>query len=599
VDRHEKSILKSLGFASAVTKIRMIVKPSDLAARSKFPDMTAAMCSTAKGIWSQCICRRSSVSTSREAPVKIAFAALHQGYYRNLESVIEQLADRGHQIYLGHERPDSAIGGHAIVERLASRFPNIMHGRIPAREPELAVLASRVRLGFDYLRYLHPMYTRVSGLRPRAEIRTPVAIVRLSRSRLMSYRLAQQLVGRCLDTIDRAVPLSPAIEAFLDQQRPDLLVVTPLIGLGASSQIDVLRSAQARGVPTAVLVWSWDHLSSKAIIRDVVDGLFVWNEAQKQEAMDMHGVPEGRIVVTGAQCFDKWFGRGPTRSRAEFLRRVGLPEDRPYVAWVCSALLPGSPPEPQLVTRWVEHLRASADPRLRAASILIRPHPSRTGDWEGVDWMRFGNIALFGDNPIEEDARDDYFDTLYHSAAVVGITTSAFIEAAIVNRPVMTIYFDEVRQEHEGSLHFQLLLNFAGGLMTAAATLEEHAAQLTTLIEGAPSELLERQRRFVKAFVRPHGLMRPATDIVGRSSKRSQWGRRPLPVRGPSALGRWGVARWRRAERHPRWRYWLMDRREAANAARMDEKLRLRDEALARNAKQREEKARRAASRAR
>ena len=31
----------------------------------------------------------------------------------------------------------------------------------------------------------------------------------------------------------------------------------------------------------AVLVWSWDHLSSKAIIRDVVDGLFVWNDAQK------------------------------------------------------------------------------------------------------------------------------------------------------------------------------------------------------------------------------------------------------------------------------------------------------------------------------
>jgi hypothetical protein len=315
--------------------------------------------------------------------------------------------------------------------------------------------------------------------------------------------------------------------------------------------------------------------------------------------MQMHGVPEERIVVTGAQCFDKWFGRGPARSRGDFLRRVGLPEDRPYVLWVCSALLPGSPPEPDLVTRWAQHLRASADPRVRDASILIRPHPSRTADWEGVDWPRFGRIALFGDNPLEDEARDDYFDSLYHSAAVAGITTSAFIEAAIVNRPVMTIYFDEVRQEHEGSLHFQLLLNFAGGLMTAAATLEEHAVQLATVIDGAPSELLERQRRFVKAFVRPHGLMTAATDIVVEKLEEIAVGPSAVTARAPSALGRWGIRALAKVERHPRWRYWLMDEREAANAARLEEKLRLRDEALARKQKQREEKARRAASRTR
>ena len=392
---------------------------------------------------------------------------------------------------------------------------------------------------------------------------------------------------------------SPAIERFLDLQRPDLVAITPLIGLSASSQIDLLRSAQARGLRTAVLVWSWDHLSSKAIIRDAVDGLFVWNDAQKREAIEMHGVPEKSIVVTGAQCFDRWFGRSPSRDRADFLRRVGLPENRPYVLWVCSALLPGGPPEPELVTRWLAHLRASADPRLRDASILIRPHPSRTSDWDGVDWRRFGNIALFGDNPIEEEARDDYFDSLYHSAVVVGITTSAFIEAAIVGRPVMTIYFDEVKQEHEGSLHFQLLLNFAGGLMTTAATLDEHEAQLASFIDGPPPELLERQRRFVKAFVRPHGLMTAATNIVADRLEELSAGPSAVKARGSSVIGRWGLRALTRIEQHPRWRYWLMDERETATAARIDEKLRLREEALARKQKQREEKARRAASRAR
>src|SRR5438105_6085857 len=137
--------------------------------------------------------------------MKILFAALTQGYYRNLESVVEALALRGHQIYLGHERADSAIGGQALVDRLAGRFPNIRRGVIPGREPDSAFLATKIRFGVDYLRYLHPMYTESSGLRPRAQARTPLGIVRLSQSPLMAYRLPQSLVGRLPDAIDRAL----------------------------------------------------------------------------------------------------------------------------------------------------------------------------------------------------------------------------------------------------------------------------------------------------------------------------------------------------------------------------------------------------------
>src|SRR5215471_13249093 len=175
--------------------------------------------------------------------MRILFAALHQGYYRNLESAIEQLARRGHDVYLGHERHDSAIGGQSLVDRLTAAHSNIEAGRIPSREPEFANVASKVRLGFDYLRYLHPMYTKASFLRPRAETRTPSGIVRLTRAPLMQQQWSRQLVGGLLDAIDRAIPPSPDIERFLDEQKPDLLAITPLIGLGGSSQLDLLRSA--------------------------------------------------------------------------------------------------------------------------------------------------------------------------------------------------------------------------------------------------------------------------------------------------------------------------------------------------------------------
>jgi hypothetical protein len=340
-------------------------------------------------------------------------------------------------------------------------------------------------------------------------------------------------------------------------------------------------------------------LSSKARIRDVPDGLFVWNDAQKTEAIEMHGIPDERIVVTGAQCFDQWFGRGPTRSREDFIRRARLPDEQPYVLWVCSALLPGSPPESDLVMRWAMHLRASANARLREMPILIRPHPSRLAEWAAFDWDRIGRIAFFGDNPTDDETRADYFDSLYHSAAVVGITTTAFIEAAIVGRPVMTIFFDDVRQEHEGSLHFQLLLNVAGGVMIVARSLEEHEHQLSEMIDGPPQHVLEQQRRFVEAFVRPHGVAMSATSVMADALERIGRSASVMVPRRASGWGRLGLRAATAIERHPRWRYLVLDEREAEYAARESEKDRLRQEALARKALQRAEKARRAERRSR
>src|SRR3954469_12225382 len=127
--------------------------------------------------------------------MKVLFAALHQGYYRNIESVVAELAGRGHSLSLGHERHDSAIGGQAIVERLASRFSHITHGAVPTRETDAAFLASKVRLRLADLRYLHPMYPPASGLRARAEVRTPAAIARLTRFALLRRPAAKRLLA--------------------------------------------------------------------------------------------------------------------------------------------------------------------------------------------------------------------------------------------------------------------------------------------------------------------------------------------------------------------------------------------------------------------
>ena len=240
-------------------------------------------------------------------------------------------------------------------------------------------------------------------------------------------------------------------------------------------------------------------------------------------------------------------------------------------------------------------MRASSDPRVRDVTILIRPHPARADEWTDVDWRRFGNITLFGKVPVDEQARADYFDSLYYAGAVVGITTTAFLDAAIVGRPVMAFHADDLRYEHEDSVHFQYLLNVAGGLLTMAGSLEEHVSQLAQMLERPPASVMERQRRFVEAFVRPRGMDVPATGVVVEALETLKSSDASHQV--ASMFGRMGLRVVSALARHPRWRPLILDEREVATEARRHEKARLREEALARKARQRAEKARRAAAR--
>jgi hypothetical protein len=513
--------------------------------------------------------------------MRILFAALHNGYYRNIDSVVEELARRGHEIHLSAEREDSASGGHPIVERMTATYANVTCGRTAVRDPETLFLPAKIRFALDYLRYLEPMYSPASGLVMRARERTPSGMVRLSKSPLLAWGPLRRLVRDALDDAERAAPVSPDIERFLDEQRPDLVVVTPLIGLVACSQLDLLRSALRRGIATAVMVWSWDHLSSKALIRDCPDALLVWNDAQKREAMDMHRVPENRVIVTGAQCYDRWFDRRPRRSRAEFLRRAGLPDDRPYVLWAGSALLPGTPPEPGFFLQWASQLRRSTDRRVRDVPILLRPHPARMADWVNTEWRSVGNIVMFGDMPIDDEAREDYFESLYYSEAVVGITTSAFLEAAVVDRPVMAFYADGLQPEHEDSLHFQYLANPQDGLLTMARNLEEHERQMASVLSGSTAAILQRQRRFVDRFVRPCGRDVAATSVVADALERLTAAPR-IGAPAASALGRFGWHRFQWLERSPRWRHLILDEREIDREARETVKAQLKEQEHAR-----------------
>ncbi len=450
--------------------------------------------------------------------MKVVFSALHFASFRNFESVVHALAERGHQVHLMADETER-FGGQALVERLAAQYPKVTWGFTPspADEPWFP-FAQKVRLALDYVRYLDPRYADAPKLRLRNIERAP-RIVRWLTSGIGSVLVGHRPIARTLKWLERTMPQSRAIEQYLAEQRPDVVLLTSLT-FSRSLQIEQLKAAKVLGIPVAACIMSWDHLSSKTLLHIPPDLTIVWNDVQQQEAVDMHGLPADRVVATGAQCYDQWFERRPARTREEFCRAVGLDPSRPFVLYVCSAMSPvPDPVEPVFVKRWIEAMRASANPRLSSAGVLVRPHPERVREWDGVSLDGLENVAVHGRTPIDSDAKADYFDSLYFSDAVVGLCTSAFLEAAIVGRPVLTLLLPAYRIHQDGMAHFRYLLNVGGGLLQTAPDLASHLAQLGEVVGGS-RERDARNRRFITAFVRPRGLEAPATPVFADAVER-------------------------------------------------------------------------------
>ncbi|MBM3777176.1 MAG: hypothetical protein FJW23_02910 [Acidimicrobiia bacterium] len=432
--------------------------------------------------------------------MRVLFCARHFGAFRNYETLIAELAGRGHDIHLAADVED-VLGGQALVERLAASLPGVTWGMAPSIEGWLWQRTTfQVRHGLEAVRFAARAYDALPKYRHRSAPKAPWLVRRLA-----GTEPGRRVTGRVLRAVERGIPPPPALVGWLRDREPEVVLLASVTNDGAP-QMDHLKAALSLGMRTSLPIYSWDHLSGKAPLHIAPHQVLVWNDTQRREAVDLHGLPADRLVVTGAYGYEPWLSASPSKTRTAFLEDCGLDPAQALLVYVCSVLSRPAPPEAPFVLEWVRALRASGDPRLQAANVIVRPHPERLGEWDGVDLTGLAPIAVRGRNPIDAEAKAEYFDTLHHAAAVVGIVTSAFIEAAAAGRPALTIEAPRFVEHQRGAPHYHYLRDDEHGLLVAAPDLATHAGQLAAVLSGADGGAAAvRASRFVDRFVRPPG----------------------------------------------------------------------------------------------
>lgn len=462
--------------------------------------------------------------------MKALFFLRAANFDRLFEAALDELLARGHEVHVAFdvEKKKNRFGDSVVFDRLAERHGRLTYGPAPAEaNPRLGELGRQLRLGIDYLRYLTPEYRNATKLRERAQRRAHPWLVRAVSAPAVRSDRGRAALDRLLRRLEAILPLDDATRQFIATRAPDVVLVSPLVGLG-STQGRYIRAAKALGIPTAVPVASWDNLTNKGVILDAPDLLLVWNPAQVEEAVALHGLARDRVEATGAHPYDHWFSQRPSTTCSEFCERVGLPSDAPFVLYACSSRFI-APDEPDFVAEWLSRLRRSEDPRLRGLNVLVRPHPANAQVWRDADLADPG-VAVWpaaGEVPRGEQSRADYFDSIFHSRAVVAVNTSAIVETAIIGRPVLTVRA-RYRATQEGTLHFAHISAEHGGPLLGADTFEEHLSLLASAVAGSSPPSFDD---FLHAFIRPHGLDEPARPRLAAAIERltNDTRRRPAP----------------------------------------------------------------------
>ena len=447
--------------------------------------------------------------------MRILFFMAHPGHVRGFETTLREASERGHEVIVALERSHKHSLPNSLepLSALAAECTNLEVLVWPEDgKTEMPRVGTRLRTALDYVHYLDPSTKQSPKVRDRAGGRLPEPVRAGIEQATATGPAIRDAVAGGLRWAEQGVSASRQSRELMRDIAPDVVAVTPLVEPG-SPQPEYVKQARRMGVPSALLVASWDNLTVKGRIYDPPDLVAVWNGLQAEEARSLHQIAPGHVKVVGAAPFDHWLGWAPTEDRDAFCKRVGLDPSRPYLLYTCSSKFI-SEEEGSSIRCWVAALREAGEPRLRDIQVMVRPHPLK--ELEPSSVADLDDVVVYpavGEDPSLPSVRADYYHAIHHSTGVVGITTSAMIEGAVAGRPVFSVLSPRYTESQSALRHFNLLADPTTGFITVASTFSEHTAQLAAALDSK-SDAAVRARK-VRDFVWPTGSRLPvASGIV-------------------------------------------------------------------------------------
>lgn len=257
--------------------------------------------------------------------------------------------------------------------------------------------------------------------------------------------------------LDRIIFRDKYYKQYFDKYKPDAVI---LLSTVHNESHYIFQRAYIEKVKTIHIVESWDNPSAKLESLQIPDYSIVWNKTMCDELNEFLGIDKNRIFITGSPFHDIAADKGKLSSKEEVAERYGM--DPKYSWIVIASTLNYLFPDFNFFLKSLDKLRIEKSFK-KDFQILIRPHPQAISGYsvgDGIDELKkikekYNYIyfdvpkVIESKLPVYMDKKDisNYADILNVSDVVISFFSSATIDAAALNTPVILPAFENIEKK--------------------------------------------------------------------------------------------------------------------------------------------------------
>ena len=321
------------------------------------------------------------------------------------------------------------------------------------------------------------------------------------RSKFVKTRLVPRLFGFFF----RARPLRDLFRKY----QPSLVFLPSIAVLG---DLELLAEAKRRGIKTVGMASNWDHLN-KYYIPMRADYLLVQNMPMLKEAVELQEYQLGQVFPVGFAQFDAHVNfSNRVISKEEFFEKFGIPKNKKLILFISGAAYALDEPDIlKEIINWIEQNKFGLP-----VELMIRPYViARDRAAEEAKFGQFRNNPLVVFNSFRRDeskeSRNWYLAMLYYADVIIPIFSTMAIEAAIFDKPTISIGFDGYKKRpfHQSVTRLEHLTHFKHVLETGSVKIvrsfDELYQNINRYLHFPEQDRKQRKELVEKMCYRPDG----------------------------------------------------------------------------------------------
>lgn len=302
------------------------------------------------------------------------------------------------------------------------------------------------------------------------------------------------------------------LEEFLKNINPNFVFFTPHVLDVTLKQNEIIKVCNKLNIRSSFIVRSWDNLTNKASMNIEPSDICVWNKFQKEELEKFHNIKNSRIHITGAHLYEYLLEPPVVNKETETINK------RKIITYFGSS--------PQIVEDEFDYILDLVSLIKKQTNLFdqniifkFRPHPLNIHKKylddinlfkQKIKNLKYQNIEIIPDlNPENIDEfyknimnKKIYVDTMIESNLLIGVNTSAMVEANFYGKKIIQIP-NELTLNHKGlfnnTYHSTYLNNSSTAATIQCNNFEDMILKITNVISN--NEISKVSQEFKKEFL--------------------------------------------------------------------------------------------------